>query len=80
MWTNEYIFGPGTGPQSLLILLVLLEGDALRKSARLLHFDSDRHEIWHDGFKRYSSSTDGVRFSIFDLGATYKQFLSVRVE
>jgi hypothetical protein len=45
---------------------------------RLLHFESD--EIGHDGFKRYSSLTDGVRFFIFYLGARHKKFLSIRVE
>ena len=54
------VFGLGTGPQSLLILLLLLGATLFEKSLRLLHFESHRHEIWHDDFKRYFSSIDGV--------------------
>ena len=56
------IFGTRTGPQLLLILLLLmllLGATLFEKSLRLrfLLFESDRHEIWQDDFRRYSSST-----------------------
>jgi hypothetical protein len=38
------LFEQGTGP-----LAVVIGGDAVRKRLSLLHFESDRHEIWQDG-------------------------------
>jgi hypothetical protein len=51
-------------PIAANLLLVLVVEKIFEKSLRLLHFESDRPEIWQDDFERYFSSIDGVGFFI----------------
>jgi hypothetical protein len=65
-------------PQSLLIFFLFFE--TFEKSLRLLHFESDRPEIWQDDFERYFSSIDGVGFFILRVEMYAQKNDYVRVE